>query len=139
VTLTGVALGFDSRTYMRLHVVNSGRFAATVTEVGYQVRCRGRRWPAKWSTQYWESTNAEVELPLRLEGQADFAAKVPLTQSARLLELLNEHPEWYLVPWAMVGGRSVYGKPVIDDQMDIRHRLRGYLSGGDPSDYLPMN
>jgi hypothetical protein len=138
VRVTGEALGFGSRTYMHLHVVNSGRFAATVTEVGYRVMSRERRW-AKWSTQYCEGTAAEDGLPLRLEGQADFEIEVPLTRSPPLLQLLDDHPDWHLFPWARVGGRSVQGRRVVDDQIDIRQRLRGYPPSGDPSIYLPMD
>jgi hypothetical protein len=81
---------------------------------------RERRWQAKRSTEYCESTDVEGGLPLRLEGQADFETQVPLAQSSHLLQLPDDHPEWQLVPWARVGGRSVYGRRVVDDQIDIR-------------------
>ncbi len=124
--LSGMVLDYGSRTYLRLHIINRGRFAATVTEVGLQAMPRRRR-PKGRFTQYWASTDAEGGLPLRLEGQADFEFEMPIGDDKDLRRELNGHSEWQVFPWARVGGRTLYGKRVADDRIDIRDRLNRQL------------
>ena len=126
VKVEGTALGFGSKTYVHFHLVNRGRSAATVSEIGWHAMSRQRRWPVKWSLEYSETTDVDEKLPLRLEGQADFEAEIPIYNRTNLSNLLDDHPDWRVFPWARVGGRGKYGRHLHDEYFEIRQRLEGH-------------
>lgn len=89
-------------------VVNRGRLAATVSEVGWHVLVRRGGWPAEWVLERSMPIYTAEKLPLRLEGQAEFRTKTtfPKYWDNRLAG------EYHILPWVRVGGRSMHGRPI---------------------------
>lgn len=122
ITVEGFAFDFGERTILRVHIVNHGRYPATVTELGYHAAEKRRR-PRGRDVRYWTSDDAGGQLPLRLEGQADFEHEMLLGEDRALQQILLKNPRWSLFPYAQVRGRPVYGKRLDVGPIEIRTRL----------------
>ncbi|MEU8639103.1 hypothetical protein AB0C38_43510 [Amycolatopsis sp. NPDC048633] len=109
ITVNGSVVDDGERTVLRVHIVNHGRYPATVTELGYYSSDTQRR-PRGRDVLNRMSDVAGGQLPLRLEGQADFEHEIYLGEYRALQQMLRKNPQHSLFPYAQVRGRPIYGK-----------------------------